>query len=217
MYSINNVHDVQVEFKFKLASQDFKTDKSGCKMLEIPGASFIANENAIFGEPNSYIERELEWYKSQSLFVKDIPGKTPAIWDKISDEDGKINSNYGWCIYSEENGHQYMNVLNTLEDNIESRQAIMIYQRPTMHTDAYENGMSDFICTSGHQYLWNGEKLDAIVQMRSNDAVFGYKNDFAWADYVHKDLCADLGVEQGNIFWQAGSLHVYERHFDLVL
>jgi len=211
-----SVHNIRDTFIAMLEDEQFKTDKTGCKMLEIPGASFIADENTIFGKPNEYIERELQWYLSKSRQVADIPGKTPAIWESVADKDGKINSNYGWCIYSKENGHQYTAALNALEDNIDSRRAIMIYQRPTMHVDAFENGMNDFVCTNAHQYLWNGQSLDAIVQMRSNDAIFGYKNDFAWADHVHKDLCADLGVEQGEIFWQVGSLHVYERHFNLV-
>lgn len=216
--NITSVSDIRDEFAKLLSEGNFKEDKSGCKMLEIIGASFIADEPAIFGEPNEYIERELEWYLSKSRKVADIPGKTPVIWERVADADGIINSNYGWCIYSEENGFQYTNVLNALEDNINSRQAVMIYQRPTMHTDAYENGRSDFICTNAHQYVWDHEveQLNCIVQMRSNDAIFGYKNDFAWADHVHRDLCADLGVEVGEITWQVGSLHVYERHFNLI-
>ena len=217
-YSINTVQDIRSYFKFLLESGMFKKDKSGVKMLEIIGASFEANENSIFGKPNEYIKRELEWYKSMSRDVQDIPGKTPAIWEKVADKDGIINSNYGWCIYSPENYSQYFKVLNALEENINSRQAVMIYQRPSMHEDAYENGRSDFICTNAHQYVWNSqeEELECVVQMRSNDVVFGYRNDLAWADHVHKDLCADLGVEQGPITWQVGSLHVYERHFYLV-
>ena len=45
-----------------------------------------------------YAKREIEWYESQSLYVKDIPGKVLKIWEMCADKDGKINSNYGWCI-----------------------------------------------------------------------------------------------------------------------
>jgi thymidylate synthase len=58
--------------------------------------------------------------------------------------------------------------------------------------------------------------LHAIVQMRSNDVVFGYKNDYAWQSYVLDNLCLETGVQRGDIHWNVGSLHVYERHFDLV-
>jgi thymidylate synthase len=52
--------------------------------------------------------------------------------------------------------------------------------------------------------------------MRSNDAIFGFKNDRAWQHHVLTKLAADLNVEVGNITWQVGSLHVYARHFFLV-
>ena len=69
--------------------------------VEIVGASFIADEPAIFGEVNKdYVQRELNWYHSMSLNVNDIEEPILAIWKSISDNDGFINSNYGWCIFS---------------------------------------------------------------------------------------------------------------------
>ena len=64
--------------------------------IELLGASFITTEPAIFGQPNEYIQRELQWYESMSLNVRDIPGETPAIWKAIAAEDGTVNSNYGY-------------------------------------------------------------------------------------------------------------------------
>jgi thymidylate synthase len=52
--------------------------------------------------------------------------------------------------------------------------------------------------------------------MRSNDVVFGYKNDYAWQQYVLETLAKDLGIQPGFITWQVQNLHVYERHFHLV-
>jgi len=49
------------------------TDKTGVKCIELIGASFLANEPAIFGEPNSeYIAKEIEWYQSMSLNINGI-------------------------------------------------------------------------------------------------------------------------------------------------
>ena len=85
--------------------QEFVTDKTGCQTIELVGASFIADEPSIFGKLNhDYIERELEWYLKQSLNVNDIPGDVPQIWQDVSDRDGFINSNYGYLVYSKENG-----------------------------------------------------------------------------------------------------------------
>jgi thymidylate synthase len=212
-----NVNDIRKEFLRKLMFADFVIDKTGCKMLEIMGASFIADEPVIFGTLNTnYAKREVEWYESQSLNVNDIPGETPAIWTSIATPDGYINSNYGYLIFSEENGNQYRNVLNELKQNPFSRRATMIYTRPSIWSDYNKQGMSDFICTNAVGYLIRDNKLHANVQMRSNDVVFGYKIHYYWQEYVLKKLAKDLDVEVGTIMWNVTSLHVYERHFNLI-
>lgn len=214
---LKTVEDVKNEFVEKLNAGEFIIDKSGVKTVEIIGAQFLADQEIIFGVENKdYIERELAWYKSKSLFVKDIPGKTPAIWESVASSEGKINSNYGWCIYHEDNFNQFENVLKELKKNPYSRRALMIYTRPSMHYDYNVNGMSDFMCTNTVQYLIREGKLVSIVNMRSNDAVFGYKNDYAWQKYVADELAKRLNIEAGDILWNVGSLHVYERHFKLI-
>ncbi len=198
-------------------NENFTIDKSGVKTVEILGAAFIADEDSIFGELNlGYIERELAWYKSMSLSVDDIPGGTPAIWKNVADENGYVNSNYGFLIWSETNGRQYERVLKTLQNDPNSRRAVMIYTRPTMHVDFNNKGMSDFVCTNTVTYLIRNGKLYSIVNMRSNDAIFGYKNDYAWQQYVLEKLALELNVKVGTITWQVASLHIYERHFFLV-
>jgi len=211
------VGNIRNSFYQKLVKEEYVTDKTGVKTLEIMNASFIADQPAIIGTVNEdYVERELAWYKSQSLNVNDIPGETPAIWKAVATEDGYINSNYGWCIWSDENHNQYTNVLDELKKNPDSRRANMIYTRPTMHSDYNRNGMSDFMCTNNVQYLIRNGELNALVYMRSNDAVFGYKNDWAWQKHVLDSLCKELNVPAGQIYWNVSSLHIYERHFGLL-
>jgi len=220
---MNTVNDIRLEFSKLLKAGKFVTDKSGVRTVEIISASFIADGHTIFGTPSSeYINRELEWYKSMSLNVNDIPGKVPEIWKRVATPDGRINSNYGWCVWSKDNGEQYKHVLSELICNTDSRRAIMIYTRPSMHEDFHKDGMSDFMCTNTVQYLLRDGRIHAVVNMRSNDAVFGYKNDRAWQYHILFDLVASYNrltestVDIGNIYWNVGSLHVYERHFDLI-
>jgi thymidylate synthase len=152
-----------------------------------------------------------------SLYVKDIPGKTPAIWEQVASTEGKINSNYGWAIWHPKNYWQYENVLDELWCSPNSRRAVMIYTRPSMWEDYNEDGMSDFMCTNAVQYMIRDEQLIAVVQMRSNDVVFGYRNDYAWQWHVANQLSDDLGLNTWpKIIWHVGNLHVYERHFDKV-
>jgi Straboviridae dCMP hydroxymethylase len=208
------VEDVRGYFIDALKKEEFVVDKTGCRMLELVNASFIADEDHIFLTPNKeYIARELEWYKSQSLYVADIPGGPPKIWQQVASRGGKVNSNYGWCVFSQDNHLQYDHALAELIANPFSRRAVMIYNRPTMWWDYNDNGMSDFMCTFATQHVIRNEVLDSMVFMRSNDVTFGYRNDYAWQKYVHDSLADELGVDRGRIYWNAGSLHVYERDF----
>lgn len=217
MLFMNQVTDIRDYFGALYTEGNFVSDKSGKRVLEIIGASFIADEPLIFGAVNhDYVERELAWYKSQSLYVGDIPGGAPQIWQQVACRNGRINSNYGHLIWSSENGTQYKHAVDELRKNRDSRRAIMIYTRPQIWSDYSENGRSDFICTNTVQYLIRDNKLHVIVQMRSNDAWAGYRNDYAWQQYVQCQLAEELGIQTGDIHWNAGSLHVYESQFYLV-
>lgn len=214
MTSIQQIRDI---LKMKLHNSDFVTDKSGVKTIEIIGESFLADEESIFGEVNKdYIRRELNWYKSQSLNVNDIEKPIPKIWTQVSDKQGFINSNYGWAIFSNENGNQFDKCVSHINVDNNTRRACMIYTRPSMHKDYAKGGMSDFMCTHAVNYYVRNGEIHAVVQMRSNDVVMGYKNDYAWQKHVLDSLSAATNLKSGNIIWNAGSLHIYERHFNLL-
>ena len=186
-------------------------------MIELLGVSFIADEPSIFGEPNEdYIRREIAWYELRHPSIHFMEPPVPKIWREVADDHGKVNSHYGYLIYSEENGSQFDNVYEELERNPSSRRAVMIYTRPSMHVDATARGGDDFICTNVVQYLIRDGALHVVVQMRSNDAIFGYRNDWPWQRHVQNKLAFYLDVKVGPIVWQVGSLHVYPRHHHLV-
>ena len=211
-----SINEYRKEFVRKLRENEISNGT-----LEVIGASFIANKRSIFGTVSEdYLKKELSWYMSESLSVFDLED-TPEIWKNVSSLTGNINSNYGYLLFNAKNYNQYNSVLETLKQSKNSRQAVAIYTRPTMHTDSKENDMSDFICTNTVHYEIRDNKLHVVVQMRSNDAVFGYKNDYAWQKYIQTGLVADLiptypQLELGDVIWQVASFHIYERHFYLV-
>ena len=138
-----------------------------------------------------------------------------------ANKHGEINSNYGYLIFNAANGNQFNNVLEELAKNPNSRRASMVYQRPAIWDDYNTNGKNDFICTNAVTYYVRDGAINCVVQMRSNDVVFGYKNDFAWQEYVLELLTEKLNqrgnsYKTGQITWQVQNLHVYERHFNLV-
>lgn len=211
----------------KVINNDFKIDKTGVKTVDIrnchinglnplqPFLKFNGRETS-----KSYVEKESKWYNSCSLNIKGYVDDI-KIWKQVCDKDGFVNSNYGWCIYSKENYKQYDHVLRELISNSSSRRAAMIYNRPSMWVDYNQDGMNEFMCTYAVQYDITNKKLNAIVYMRSNDAIFGYYNDLAFQCEVYQKLYKDLlkkypDLEIGVIDWNAASFHVYERHFDML-
>lgn len=214
---MDTVDSIRQQFVGKLVAGDHKNG-----MLEIIGASFLADDITIFGQPNyEYINNEIKWYESQSLNVYDIPGGPPKIWRQIASSDGLINSNYGFLFFGSENGDQFHEVVRQLLVNNDTRRATAVYTRPSIHEEWNKDGMSDFICTNAVHYVIRDGRLHLVVQMRSNDAIFGYRNDYAWQKHTQFLVLDELEknglkVQLGDIIWQASSLHVYSRHFNLV-
>jgi len=222
-----NTSDIKHYFVNALAKEDFVMDRSGQKTIELIGASFFADQPAIFGTPSkSYIEIEKAWYESQSTNVnwmsETYNRNVPEAWKASANEFGQINSNYGHLIYSDKYHHQYGRVLDELLENPDGRRASMIYTRPSIWEEYNEDGKNDFICTNSVTYYIRDNSLHCVVQMRSNDVVFGYKNDYAWQLHVLERMVEDYNecsletIKVGDIIWQVQNLHVYERHFHLV-
>jgi thymidylate synthase len=223
---LTTVSDIRKHFIGELNDGAFTTDKTGQNTIELLGASFIADEPAIFGSPNQeYIDREIDWYCSGSTNINDIYAgerAAPEAWKYAANKHGEINSNYGRLIFDDIYYRQYENVLEELADsNDTTRRATMVYNRPSIWAEYQDAGKNDFICTNAVTYYIRNGELQAVVQMRSNDVVFGYKNDYAWQRYVMGLICQDLGggrntLKPGFLIWQVQNLHVYERHFHLV-
>lgn len=176
---------------------------------------FLADKNYIVRKPKEpYQTNELEWFISQSRNVEDLKsfaGFIPKIWNDIADVEGIINSNYGWCCLSKENGSQFYNAMKHLEKDKNSRRAIMIYNRPSMHDDwsskrvsksydkprlvenyswhyltdkEYGELRGDFMCCQNNHFIIRDNKLIMTVHMRSLDAVYGYNADYIWFDWI---------------------------------
>ena len=223
--------DIKNLFIEKYKNKDYRKIGNAVQQsltIELQAIQFEVDKPWIIREPNyNYFNRELEWYKSESLNVNDIPGGAPEMWRICASPSGYINSNYGWMIWSKDNGYQFDSCFKKLLDDPHTREACMIYNRPSMQEEYNKDGMHDFCCTYSVQCFLNEDEqnkthLKYIVYMRSNDAVFGFDNDSLWHQNVQLMLANKLSQKDAlnkeivcdNIIWHAGSLHVYERHFE---
>lgn len=207
-----------------------------CQMFEVPAKENKAHiayeiigfqvvfdpDGHIEGSSESYIKHELEWYQSQDLYIKGHPGiENNKVWKYCATEDGHVNSNYGWCVFSKDNHEQFNHVIDAIVDDNNTKQAVIYYTRPTIH-EQWNDGVHasyDMICTCYVSYLLREGKVNACVHMRSNDVWYGLRNDLAWQQWVLKLVVEELnykGVKctAGKIIWNADSLHLYSRNVD---
>ena len=173
--------------------------------------------------PVKYCNEEIKWYNSKSLSVKGYVDHI-KIWRDVSSEQGLINSNYGWCVYSPNNYSQLENALLEISRNKFSRRAIMIYNRPSMWLDHNKEGMRDFMCTLSTQiFIDDNNKLQYIINQRSLDFYrSGLGSDFYWHCYAYTEIFNYLrGVYEdllvGSISWMINSCHVYREHYDKII
>lgn len=175
-----------------------------------------------------YIQNELNWYLSQDPSIIGHQGiENNPIWKHCGTmTEGKVNSNYGKIVYEKlhDNKSQIEYAVEKLISDKFTRQSIIIYTRSSLHWEYNDNihANNDFTCTTHTQhFINNNDELIYIVNMRSNDVIFGLQNDYSWHRYVYYNMFKRLkeqykNLKVGKIYWNVGSMHLYDIHFDLL-
>jgi thymidylate synthase len=160
-----------------------------------------------------YAKDEFKWYLGADRFDLSIMSKA-GTWKTLVDVDGGFNSNYGVYIFGQ---RQFQWCFEELIRDMSSRRAVIILA----HRGQVRLDNPDHICTYAISFRIRNNALGMSVRMRSWDAIFGMTNDvFAFA-LVHqmmytklRDVYPDLVI--GDYNHVADSIHVYERHFDML-
>ena len=152
-----------------------------------------------------YAEAEWQWYLSGDRNIAklgDLYGKVPEIWKRMADEDGNVNSNYGW---QWQRTNQIDHVINLLKYNPDTRQAaISIYD-----CKEYKEYTNDTPCTYAVQFTILHGRLDMCVTMRSNDLWYGFCNDQYCFSKLQKMISNKLNIEPGVYYHFAHNMHLY--------
>lgn len=180
-----------------------------CQCLFDTTDSGIIDIDGIFKTSIRYVEAELAWYYSQNPHTDSIASQA-KLWGRICDDNGMVNSNYGYLMFSPQNGYQYKHVVDKLNKNPLTKKAIMYYTNPMIHYTAGQ----DSICTVFVAYTNRRGVLNASVYMRSNDVRFGLiGSDLSWQIHMLRKTAEATGAEVGKITWHATTMHIYERHW----
>jgi len=152
-----------------------------------------------------YAEAEWQWYLSGERSIRalgDIYGKIPEIWKRMADDNGNVNSNYGW---QWQRNKQIDHVVGLLRVDPSTRQAaISIYD-----CKEYDNYTYDTPCTYAIQFTIIHGRLDMCVTMRSNDLWYGFCNDQYQFSKLQEMVSKRLEIETGVYYHFAHNMHLY--------
>ena len=173
--------------------------------MEVPNANAILDRKVKRNWSYTYAEAEWQWYLSGNPNIKklgELYGKVPAIWKRMADDEGNVNSNYGWQWCRE---NQLGKVISMLKANPETRQAtISIYDGKEIHQYDY-----DTPCTYAVQFTVLDDKLNMSVVMRSNDLWYGFCNDQYQFSNLQMLVAKETGYKMGTYYHFAHNLHLY--------
>jgi hypothetical protein len=201
--------------------------RTGNKVLY--SVDWVADRDSMIGHVNrDWVRRELDWFFKGSDKLVDMEGPVPKLFQACAGFDGKVNSAYGHILFGlgdrlPQPPTLFQRVVDTFEhEGLGTRHAVAIISDRDIHNLARYNGRNDFICTNALNFMVDHEnRLHIIAQMRSMDAVFGYRADYSMWNELMGYLLGNLEtvfpeLDRGTITFQVANLHVYPRHFELL-
>lgn len=165
-----------------------------------------------------YFAAEVVWYLLKSDNISFI-SKFSNFWNNIATQEGKINSNYGKLLFTnnpETQTTQMAWVVNSLRKDKNTRQAIAYIGGPNFQYSQNK----DFVCTQYLNFFIRNDELHMKVQMRSNDIFYGLMFDAPWFSLVHQNTYLELKetypeLKLGKYFHSSDNSHYYQRHFEI--
>lgn len=123
-------------------------------------------------------------------------------------DDGKtLHGAYGYRI-----ADSISACVQKLREDKDTRQAILTIHRLS---DLHESS-KDIPCTICLQFTIRNDSLNMHVYMRSNDIVWGTPYDVFVFTNLQMVIANTLGIKVGRYYHTVTSLHVYEKHFELL-
>jgi thymidylate synthase len=213
------LNDVFYNPEYTTAPQSLKIKEVTNAALVIQDPRYSLYENKRRSSQFKYIAGELVWYftgRNDTKFISSFA----KFWNSIDNGDGTVNSAYGNLIFKERNEYnytQYLWALESLANDRDSRQAILHFNKPSHQ---WKNN-KDFVCTLTGIFQIRDNRLNFTVDMRSNDLILGTPTDVAFFCLLQEQMYNHLKsyyprLEMGTYTHIVHSLHIYERHFNLV-
>ena len=157
---------------------------------------------------------ELLWiWQKKSNNIHDLNSK---IWDQWADEDGFIGKAYGYQLgvkhhYKEGEFDQVDRVLYDLKNNPSSRRIMT-----NIYTFADLHEMNLYPCAYSMTFNVSGDRLNAILNQRSNDMLTANNWNVAQYAVLLIMMSQVSGFKAGELVHVIADAHIYDRHIPIV-
>ncbi len=203
------------------------TSPRGQKVLEIQDYMLVMGPRDRFTSYKArkfnldYAKFEMLWYLTGDRYNRMIT-KSASMWEELEVPDGGgWHSNYGQYWFNLDfmpGGGSGMDwVVDTLFKDKDSRQAVI----PMLSVNHLYPDNKDVVCTESISFRIRDDRLHMSVNMRSQDAMWGFTNDTFCFSILHEMVYTMLVDKYDNLLMgsychKVDSMHVYERHFDML-
>ena len=202
------IQNVNEDYEYVSSPRDMEIRETlhGSYTVPMPAFLSVASRDLNY----AFMMKEAGWIISGSNKLSDLTSVMKS-YKNYSDDSIFLQGAYGVKIVD-----QLTYITKTLGDDIDSRQAVLNIWRER------PGSTKDVPCTTNMQFLVREDKLHMIATMRSHDAVLGAPYDmfsFSMVALAVKLLLKEtrgINVELGDLTVNAGSLHVYERHYNKI-
>lgn len=187
--------------------------------IEDPSKNLFRYDDKNLTLPTGYVKKEMCLYLLASDDANDF-SKASKFWDNIKTKRGKINSAYGNLIFNKslaDGRSQFDWAFDSLKNDKDSRQAFMRFNNTSHQYD----GNKDVPCTFIMTFHIRDNKLNATVEMRSNDIIKGTAYDIPSFILFQRLMLLRLrevypDLNMGFYEHFNSSFHLYSSDYELV-
>jgi thymidylate synthase len=220
-YNFDSIDEVQIWLLEELFSEGELITTRELNTIELCNVNFCLtnplNRNTTLSKRNwkhALAIGEFAWHVSGSNDL-DFISYYARQWKNFSNDGKSVSEScYGHKIFKKDASgqSQWNRLIKLLNKDKYSRRAVLDFYNSGKGIDYFA---IDIACVCTVQFLIRNEKLDVIVNMRSNDLIWGMPYDIYLFSMLQEMLAIELDVELGKYFHNVGSMHIYERHFNL--
>jgi thymidylate synthase len=193
--------------------------RTGMKTKSLPGITIqvdLAKEFPLLTARSIRVENfvaEMMWFLSGNTNTNVFLNKHTKIWDSFTDDEGYVETAYGYRWRNFFGRDQIDALVNLLQADKSSRHGVIITWDPA--TDGL-GGTPKKNVPCPYTFTVNiiGGRLHLHNIIRSNDMILGCPTDVAGFSFLALILAQKLGVEPGIYTHSISNAHIYENHYE---